>query len=147
MILHISIHSDVSLTLDVLFQRPLPLLLASESIGPEILRPAQARIRAISGYCDAAHGLGWMLYNLEAGVKSVYHVKHFTVCGQKGAIASPPHLTISCPVELLWSLEMSVGDDLETIKSDSDDALGKHNLIPAPGHVSPPPPSGDQMSL
>ena len=81
-----------------------------------------------------------MLYNLEAGVKSVYHVKHFTVCGQKGAIASPPHLTISCPVELLWSLEMSVGDDLETIKSDSDDALGKHNLIPAPGHVSPPPP-------
>ena len=35
---------------------------------------------------------------------------------------------------------MSVGDDLETIKSDSDDALGKHNLIPAPGHVSLLPP-------
>ena len=93
-----------------------------------------------------------MLYNLEAGAKSVYHVKHFIVCGQKGAIASPPRqptIRAFTQPKLLWSLRMSVVDDLETIRSDSDDALGKHNLIPAPGHVSSPPLSlsGDQMSL
>ena len=47
---------------------------------------SSSQVWAISGYCDAAHGL--MLYNLEAGAKSVYHVKHFIVCSQKGAIAS-----------------------------------------------------------
>ena len=93
-----------------------------------------------------------MLYNLEAGAKSVYHVKHFIVCGQKGAIASPPRqptIRAFTQPKLLWSLRMSVVDDLETIRSDSDDALGKHNLTPAQVMCHHPPPSlsGDQMSL
>ena len=52
MILYISIDSDVSLTLNVLFQLPpsLQRALAQKSSG-------QARIPAITGYCDAAHGL------------------------------------------------------------------------------------------